>query len=132
MKYLLDTNMVIAISRRQANIINKIRQYQPSDFVLSSVVYFELAFGAYNSQKVQDNLRTLEQLPFEILPFTQQDAYHAGKIRADLKQKGTPIGVYDVLIAGQAVAQELILLTHNVKEFERVDGLKFEDWLTRK
>lgn len=62
----LDTNMVIAISRRQANIINKIRQYQPSDFVLSSVVYFELAFGAYNSQKVQDNLRTLEQLPFEM------------------------------------------------------------------
>lgn len=129
MKYLLDTNMVIAISRRQANIINKIRQYQPSDFVLSSVVYFELAFGAYNSQKVQDNLRTLEQLPFEILPFTQQDAYHAGQIRADLKQKGTPIGVYDVLIAGQAVAQELILLTHNVKEFKRVNGLKFEDWL---
>ena len=93
------------------------------------MVYFELAFGAYNSQKVQDNLRTLQQLPFEILPFTQQDAYHAGKIRADLKQKGTPIGVYDVLIAGQAVAQNLILLTHNVKEFERVDGLMFEDWL---
>lgn len=63
------------------------------------------------------------------MPFTQQDAYHAGQIRADLKQKGTPIGVYDALIAGQAVAQELILLIHNAKEFERVDGLKFEDWL---
>lgn len=129
MKYLLDTNMVIAISKKQPKIIHQIRQHRPSDFALSSIVYFELAFGAYNSQKVRENLQILEQLPFEILPFNQNDAFCAGQIRADLKQKGTPIGVYDVLIAGQAIAQELVLITHNVKEFERVHGLQFENWL---
>ncbi|WP_373753138.1 type II toxin-antitoxin system VapC family toxin [Neisseria weixii] len=129
MKYLLDTNMVIAISKKQPNIIHQIRQHRPSDFALSSIVYFELAFGAHNSQKVRENMQILEQLPFEILPFNQNDALQAGKIRADLKQKGTSIGVYDVLIAGQAIAQELVLITHNVKEFERVEGLRFEDWL---
>lgn len=132
MKYLLDTNAIIAISRNQMSIIRKIRQYQPSDFFMSSVVYFELVFGAYNSQRVNENLQVLDKLPFEILSFSQNDAYQAGKIRAELKQKGTPIGAYDVLIAGQAVAQNLILITHNVKEFERVNGLKFEDWLGEK
>ena len=129
MKYVLDTNIIIAILKKQPKIINKIQQYHPSDFAMSSIVYFELVFGSYNSQKVQQNIQILQQLPFEILQFNQHDAYCAGKIRADLKQKGTPIGGYDVLIAGQAIAQELILITHNVKEFERVDGLKFEDWL---
>lgn len=129
MKYLLDTNAVIAITKKQAKMISQLRQHKPSDFVLSSIVQFELVFGAYNSQKVQENLHNLAQLPFEILPFSPEDAYQAGQIRADLKRNGTPIGVYDLLIAGQAIAQNLILITHNTKEFERVNGLKFEDWL---
>lgn len=129
MTYLLDTNIIIAISKRHRGILDKIRQYQPGDFAMPAVVYFELAFGAHHSQKAQENLQTLEQLPFEILPFEQNDAWHAGQIRADLKRKGTPIGAYDILIAGQAIARELILLTHNTKEFSRVEGLQFEDWL---
>ncbi|MDO5090549.1 MAG: type II toxin-antitoxin system VapC family toxin [Cardiobacteriaceae bacterium] len=129
MKYLLDTNSIIAISKRHPGILRKIRQYQPGDFAIPAIVYFELAYGAHHSQKIQENLQTLEQLPFEILPFGQNDAWHAGQIRADLKRKGTPIGAYDILIAGQAIAQELILLTHNTKEFSRVKGLQIEDWL---
>lgn len=63
------------------------------------------------------------------MQFNRTDADIAGKIRTDLESKGTPIGAYDTLIAGQAVAQDLILITHNVGEFQRVDGLKIEDWL---
>nr|WP_256473509.1 type II toxin-antitoxin system VapC family toxin [Neisseria sp. HSC-16F19] len=125
---MLDTNAVIAISNKHPTMMARLHQYRPSDFALSSIVYFELAFGAYNSRKVAQNVQTLEQLPFEILPFNQQDAYQAGQIRAELKRRGTPIGAYDVLLAGQAVAQELVLITHNTQEFARVAGLRFEDW----
>lgn len=129
MTYLLDTNIVIAISKRHPGILDKLRQHQPGDFALSAIVYFELAYGAHHSQKAAENLHILEQLPFDILPFGQNDAWHAGQIRADLKRKGTPIGVYDILIAGQAIARERILLTNNTREFSRVKGLRFEDWL---
>ena len=65
---------------------------------------------------------------FEILPFDAEDARHAGEVRAALERAGTPIGGYDVLIAGQALARDLILVTHNMREFERVAGLRIEDW----
>lgn len=64
-----------------------------------------------------------------MLPFELKDSERAGEIRANLQRKGTPIGSYDVLIAGQALARNLVLITHNVKEFQRVEGLQFEDWL---
>lgn len=129
MKYLLDTNIVIAFQKQHQELLQKMFQYSVDDFVISSVVHFELVFGAYNSEKVQANLQRLTELPFKIVHFNDDDAFCAGKIRADLKTKGTPIGAYDTLIAGQALANNLILITHNVKEFERVNGLKVEDWL---
>ncbi len=129
MKYLLDSNAAIALLNRNQDFIEKIKQYQTKDFALSTIVWFELAFGAYKSQKVALNLAKLEQLPFVQLAFGQNDADCAARIRADLQRKGTPIGAYDVLIAGQALAQDLTLITHNVKEFARIPHLKFEDWL---
>mgnify|MGYP000853479929 FL=1 len=123
MKYLLDSNAVIALLNKNPDFIQKITQYIPQDFALSSIVLFELTFGAYKSQKTAENLAKLAKLPFE-----QADAQCAGEIRADLQRQGTPIGAYDVLIAGQAVAQDLVLITHNVQEFSRVAQLKFEDW----
>ena len=65
---------------------------------------------------------------FKILDFTANDAQAAGRIRAELKKAGTPIGAYDLLIAGQALARNLVLVTANTREFGRVHGLKFEDW----
>ena len=132
MKYLLDTNIIIAFQKRHQGLLAQMKKHSVSDFALSNIVLFELAFGAYNSQKVDENLHKLSQLRFPTLTFNSQDAYQAGKIRATLQQKGMPIGAYDTLIAGQAIAQNLILITHNVKEFERVNGLKFEDWLNEK
>lgn len=70
----------------------------------------------------------VDALQFSVLEFDEQDARQAGQIRAHLASKGTPIGPYDVLITGQARARELTLVTHNTSEFQRVPGLKVEDW----
>lgn len=129
MTYLLDTNAVIAILNENTPFITRLKQHRPDEFVLSSIVLFELYFGAQNSQKVVQNTAKIERLPFEILDFTPEDAKAAGAIRANLRKKGTPIGEYDTLIAGQTLCRDLTLVTHNVSEFERVDGLCFEDWL---
>lgn len=129
MKFLLDTNAVIAILNRNEHFIQKIKQHKPSDFGLPSIVLFELVYGAEKSQKVAENRAKIEKLPFEILPFNQQDSIIAGMIRAALEKQGKPIGNYDVQIAAQALRTGLTLITHNVKEFQRVENLKFEDWL---
>ena len=97
---------------------------------MSSVVAHELWFGAYRSQRVEYNLETLRLLfaDLPILDFDPEDARVAGEIRADLARKGTPIGPYDLLIAGQAKARELTLVTNNTGEFARVSGLDVADW----
>jgi tRNA(fMet)-specific endonuclease VapC len=128
MKYLLDTNAVIAILKGDPFVLSQLRARQPADFGLPSIVAHELYYGAFKSQRVDANLARVEGLQFEVLPFDTEDAQHAGEIRAQLAAAGTPIGPYDVLIAGQARARELVLVTHNVREFARVDGLKVEDW----
>lgn len=128
MKFLLDTNAVIALLNRQPDFIAKLTRYSPQDFGLSAVVLFELHYGAEKSQRREQNLAKLAKLPFEILPFNEEDAKIAGKIRADLANKGSPIGAYDVQIAAQAMSRNLTLITHNVKEFQRVNHLKFIDW----
>jgi len=129
-KFLLDTNAVIGVLKGNEGLIAKLKQHQPTDFGMSSIVSHELAFGAYNSQRVDQNLQIVASLQFDVLEFSKSDAHAAGKIRADLKKQGTPIGPCDVLIAGQAVARSLILVTNNMKEFKRVQGLKVEDWLS--
>ncbi|WFF39101.1 type II toxin-antitoxin system VapC family toxin [Moraxella nasibovis] len=129
MRYLLDTNIVIAFQKQNANLLNKMYRYPIDSFAISSIVHFELVFGACNSQQMEKNFKKIKELPFEILDFNQNDGFYAGQIRSDLKAKGTPIGAYDTLIAGQTLANDLILITDNIKEFERVDGLKFENWL---
>lgn len=128
MKFLLDTNAVIAILNGNTQFITTMKQYKPSDFTISSIVMFELFYGAYKSQNIEKNLARIALLPFEILAFSEQDAQQAGEIRAKLAKQGIPIGTYDIQIAGQAIAQNLTLITHNVKEFQRVPNLDYEDW----
>ena len=130
MKYLLGTNAVIAILNRNQDFIARLKQHLPSDFTVSSVVMFELYYEAGKSQKVTENLAKLDKLIFEEITFDRLSAVMAGKIRANLSKQGTPIGPYDAMIAGQAVAHNLILITHNVKEFQRVADLKVEDWIS--
>lgn len=131
MTWLLDTNAVIAlVTRRSDALLRRVEAAEPGTLAISAVVAHELNFGAYRSQRIAFNLETLRLLFVDlvILDLDREDARTAGEIRATLARQGTPIGPYDVLVAGQAKARGLILVTNNVSEFQRVDGLKIEDW----
>lgn len=129
MRFLLDTNAVIAIIAGTPRVIERLSAHAPRDFGLPSVVMHELYFGAFKSRRVEANLARIEALRFDVLDLSEQDARAAGEIRAQLRSRGTPIGPYDVLIAGQAQARGLVLVTNNTGEFARVPGLQLENWL---
>ena len=131
MRYLLDTNAVIAfVEKTSALLLQRLRDKPFDEIGLSSIVVHELAFGAYRSGKVESNLSRLQTLTREmnVVDFTLEDGRVAGEVRAELARIGKPIGPYDVLIAGQAKARHLCLVTNNTREFKRVAGLKVEDW----
>jgi len=132
MKYLLDTNICIhIINKRPAAIINTIRSKHPDEISISSITIAELNNGAERSQNsLQNRIAIIEFLiPFSLLDFDQRAASFYGKIRMNLESKGTPIGPMDLLLASQAVAHGLILVTNNIKEFKRIDYLRLENWL---
>ena len=129
MRYLLDANAVIALLNDTTSpIARRIRRYAPRDFGVPAAVIHELYYGAFKSRRVEKNVARVDGLQFPVLEFDQEDARQAGEIRAHLASKGTPFGPYDVLIAGQAKARKLTLVTHNTTEFQRVPNLKVEDW----
>lgn len=129
MRYLPDTNIVVALTRHgDARVAQRFARFE-RQIALSTIVLFELAYGAYCSDRPRVHLDTLDELAIPRLEWAEQDARAAGEVRAALKRAATPIGPYDVMIAGQALARDLILVTHNVTEFLRVDGLRVEDWL---
>ena len=129
MRYLLDTNAVIALFNNNGILKAKLKSCAPEDVCISALVAHELYYGAYKSMRQQHNTAKVDGLPFEVLAFDKEDACKAGEIRAILALAGTPIGPYDVLIAGQALARNLTLISHNVKEFSRIAELSLENWL---
>jgi len=132
---LLDTNAVISlVARRSEPLLQRVETSEPGSLAVSSVVAHELYFGAYRSERVAYNLETLRLLftDLAILDFDREDARVAGGIRCELKRRGTPIGPYDTLIAGQAKARGHTLLTNNTGEFSRIAGLRIEDWTTNR
>jgi len=127
-RYALDTNIVITLMKGESELLARFRRHRPTDFTIAAIVAHELYFGAYKSEKRAENLARLEELRIPVLEFDLEDARHAGEIRASLKSAGTPIGPHDVLIAGQARARNLVLVTRNHREFQRVPGLGVESW----
>lgn len=129
MKYLLDTNVVIAIlNDPRSGPANRLRSHQPDDIAVPAIVVHELYYGAFKSARQSRNVELIDALQFQVLELDREDARHAGEIRAALARMGAPIGPYDVLIAGQTRARGLILATHNTREFSRIAGLQLEDW----
>ncbi|MDX9795754.1 MAG: type II toxin-antitoxin system VapC family toxin [Sulfurimonadaceae bacterium] len=128
--YLLDTNTVIYFFKGLGNISKNLFAVSPKDIFIPSIVVYELEVGiakSNDSQKREEQLkRLLSQI--NVIDFTQKEAIESAKIRANLEKKGTPIGAMDVLIAGCAKANNLILVTRNTKEFERVENLRMVDW----
>jgi tRNA(fMet)-specific endonuclease VapC len=132
MKYLLDSNVVISLIRGEnPALARRIRRHQSSELAISAIVSHELYYGAFKSAKPPHNAAIVEGLQFQVLDFDREDARHAGEIRAGLALRGTPVGPLDVLIAGQARARKLVLVTNNTREFARIPGLKIEDWSSR-
>ena len=131
MRYLLDTNAFITlIGQKSERLVRRAIACEAGVIGLSTVVLHELYYGAYRSQRVEFNLESIRFLTqdFPLVAFDRDDAQIAGDIRARLAALGTPIGSFDILIAAQAKAKGLICVTNNVREFQRVEGLKVEDW----
>jgi tRNA(fMet)-specific endonuclease VapC len=129
--YLLDTNAVIAALKGHPGMLAAIRAQRPQDVRISSIVAHELYYGAFRAQRVAENLARVDALQFGVVEFDRDDARSAGAVRAALASDGSPIGPYDVLIAGQALSRGLILITRNTREFARVEGLSIENWEDR-
>ena len=129
MRYLLDTNACIALlNDRSQTLAMRTRRHPPGDIGLPAPVLFELYYGACKSKHTTRNLELLDRMVFETVAFDAADARVAGAVRSQLEAAGCPIGPYDLLIAGQALARGLTLVTANTREFQRVGGLHCEDW----
>ncbi len=129
MPWLLDTNAVIAVvNAPNGTVAKKMRRKKPEAVAISAIVIHELFYGAYKSTRLEANIAVVESLGFQVLPFDTDDARAAGAVRAMLSRAGQPIGAYDVLIAGQALNRGYTLVTHNMREFSRIEKLSLEDW----
>ena len=129
--YILDTNICIYVMKNlYPRLTEKLLSSDPRNMVISSISVYELEYGA---QKSNWGERTKQKLamflaPFDIIPFSLDDAFYAGSIRAHLEKSGNIIGPYDIQIAAQALSRNMTLITHNVSEFARVPDLTLEDW----
>ena len=131
MRYLIDTNIVFGVTTgRNPIAARNLLNCRQGEIGLSMIVIHELYFGAYKSDRVAFNEGQVTALlkSFTLLPFEENDARHAGDIRARLKREGAPIGPLDTLIAGQARSRGLLRVSNNLKEFARVPGLDVVNW----
>ena len=128
--YLLDTNTIIYFFKGMGNVSKNLFLQSPNNIVVPSIVIYELEIDIAKSNNPDKRVQQLNELlqQVNILDFTQKEAKESAKIRADLEKAGTPIGSMDILIAGCAKVNNLILITRNLKEFERVVNLKLENW----
>lgn len=131
MMYLLDTNICIyVINHKPQQVFERFRQYQLGELAVSSITASELAFGVEKSGS-ERNKQALKKFlsPLEILPYDEQAIWHYAQLRHDLQSKGQTIGSLDMLIAAHALALDVVLVTNNTKEFERIERLKLENWV---
>lgn len=129
--YILDTNICIyAIKGMFPKIKDRLLEIHPDSIKISSVTEYELAYGVAKSKWGEKSRNAMQMFisSFEVLPFDATDSLYAGLLRAELERKGTPIGSYDIMIAAQCLSRGLTLITHNVKEFQRVPNITIEDW----
>ncbi|MEQ1860365.1 MAG: type II toxin-antitoxin system VapC family toxin [Chthoniobacteraceae bacterium] len=131
MKVLLDTNICIALMRRNLQVRARMQRLQPGDCAVSSITAFELYHGLERCAEPGRERAKIDELLSVVcvLPFGDKEAARAAKVRHPLEQTSTAIGPFDVLIAGHALDAGLILASHNTREFLRIDGLTVEDWL---
>jgi tRNA(fMet)-specific endonuclease VapC len=131
MRFLLDTNVCVDyLTGRFPNVIARLQGERPEDVVISVIAVAELRYGADKSSKVEDNHARLDRFLTDVgtLPFDVPAARAYGRLRTTLERSGSPIGPNDMLIAAQALAHDLVVVTANQSEFERVEGLRVTSW----
>lgn len=128
--YLLDTNTLIYFFKGQGKVPERLLAVPPGEIAVPSVTVFEIETGIARSRQPERLRQDLDDLltMVAVLPFGRPEARSAATIRAGLESAGIPIGPYDTLIAATALANALVLVTRNVREFSRIDGLKVENW----
>lgn len=134
MIYVLDTDICSYLMKRtHPALIERVRAFQPGELKVSVVTLFELEFGLRRSDRTEQLRPVIEGflVNVEILPLTAEAATEAGAVRMELEAGGTPIGAYDLLIAGHVRSLDATLVTNNLREFSRVSGLRVEDWVSR-
>jgi len=130
MTHLLDTDTCIGVLRQQSGMVQRLSRLAPTDCAVSTVTVYELFCGVEKAQDPSKERQKVERFVAAIieLPLDRAAAERAAQIRVELERQGQPIGPYDLLIAGQAVASGLTLVSNNVGEFQRVGGLRLESW----
>ena len=131
LRYLLDTNLYIdVIKRRPESLLDRFNE-QASHLAISAIILAELLHGAEKSSQPQRTLSVVEDFcsRLDVLDYGAKAAQHYGQIRSALERRGTPIGVNDLHIAAHARSEGLTLVSNNLREFERVEGLLFENWI---
>ena len=128
--FVLDTNTLIYYFKGLGNVKSNLLSTPPKDIAIPSIVLYELEDGIAKSNSPEKRTKQLKDMcsVVNILPFDEKEAKKTAQIRAKLEKMGTPIGHYDYLIAGTALANYGILVTNNSKEFERIDELKLDNW----
>jgi len=131
MRYLLDTNILIAMSKERPGLADRLAQYPASAIQISSVVVAEIEYGIAKSARQEHNRRVFDALleGFTVVAFDAAAARRYGPIRAQLEKKGQLIGPYDLMIAAHAQALGAVLVTDNVGEFSRVENLLVDNWI---
>lgn len=132
LRYMLDTNLCIRVLRDRPQGLRERFNAEAANLCLSTIALAELQHGAAKSERPVQSRQEVERFVgrLEVLSFDPEAAAHAGDIRAVLERRGQKIGSYDLLIAGHARSRGLVVITGNLREFTRVDGLRCEDWET--
>lgn len=130
MKYLLDTNVCIAVLRGNLRIRERLQAVRPDDCGVSAISIFELFSGVERCRRPEEERKKVETflVPLHLLPFDRDSAVRTAKVRWHLEKTGKPIGPYDLQLAGQALSLDVTLVTSNSSEFQRVPELKWENW----
>jgi tRNA(fMet)-specific endonuclease VapC len=130
MRWMLDTDTCIAIIKKHPRVLKKLRGKSVGQIGISSITLAELSFGAEKSSRSKEAHEALGDflVALEVAGFDDASAMTYGRVRASLAQKGQPIGPLDTLIGSHALEIDVVLVTHNTREFSRIDGLRLEDW----
>lgn len=131
LKYMLDTNIAIYTIKNKPSEVREAFKAHDGQLCISAVTLMELMYGAEASAAVERNLRDIEGFAarLDVLAYDNEAAAHTGQLRAELRKIGRPIGPYDEMIAGHARSRGLVVVTHNIKQFENVPGIRLANWV---